>query len=74
MKPHIQKFLNDSGLTLDEANEFLRLELKKRGLDKKPDDKFLNKLAAEAKEWKKQMVKDMSFDELYAECKRRNMI
>jgi len=74
LKPHIKKFLDDSGCTLDEANEFLRLELKRRGLDKRPDDEFLNKMAVKAKEWKEQMIKDLPSDELYAECKRRNII
>jgi hypothetical protein len=55
---------------------FLDVELKKRGYDDtEPSNEFMSKVAAEAKEWKiKERVENMSFDELYAECKRRKII
>ena len=76
MKPYLEKFLKQSGLTMDEALSFLDYEMKERGLDKpyNPDEEFMNKLCIKASEWKKQIVKDMSSDELRDECKRRGML
>lgn len=76
MKPYLKKFLKESGLTTDEALKFLEKEMKERGLDKTPgvDDEFMNKLSIKASEWKKQVIEDMSFDELRMECKRRGIL
>jgi hypothetical protein len=57
IKTKYELFLEKSGLTLDEANDFLGMKIKQvipPSKDEDIDMKFINDMSREAKKWKKE--------------------